>query len=272
MSCFDLEPPPPPQRPFSVLFAVWAPSTREVPRRSAPSPALRHEAIVSAARAVFALGGELVVPADPDVAPLLAAIALDFTASPTAEGDRRPRRPLTVVETGGPDPFIRSRLAPYAARGAVRYVLPLDDEVIIADDRHLPRGLRRRHAVTPELLAEHRLVGAIFISPHRDADVEMRLLQEHGVEVAVLMDTIDREDLAQSRRGPERPDAESPDSLWEQWSLRDPTLDILGDVGGDRWTEHEGQRRDRRSAVTPYAYIVQALIASWTHPPGQLAE
>ncbi len=64
-------------------------------------PAGRHEAIVALARAVFAAGGRIAVPADPGIALVLATVGLEYAAARPAERwGEEPPPPVMVVETG----------------------------------------------------------------------------------------------------------------------------------------------------------------------------
>jgi hypothetical protein len=256
--------PIPPREAFSVVLAAWPPPTDD--RRRRPGlvpPALRHEAIVAAARAVFALGGHLVVTGDSYVAPVLAAVALDYTPAHAIELVERPPALLTVIESGGHDMTLRALLAPYVHRQAARYVdvegraLELDAELVTAE-----LGGYRRHPLRPWIIDRFRPRGAIFVSPHAEAEQEIEMLAAQGVGLAVLTDTV-----------PYAEDA-------ERWSWADPTREVIGDIPLDRWKEEGGEpRRDteppeRRpddldqsrppaGVATPYAFVLQRLIARW---------
>jgi hypothetical protein len=252
-----------PREAFSVVLAAWPPPTDD--RRRRPGlvpPALRHEAIVAAARAVFAVGGHLVVTGDPYVVPVLAAVALDYTPAHAIERVERPPSLLTVVESGGPDPTLRALLAPYVHRQAARYVdvegqpLELDAELVTAEI-----GGYRRHPLRPWIVDRFRPRGAIFVTPHGEAEQEIEMLAAQGVGLAVLTDT-----------APYAEDA-------ERWSWADPTRELIGDVRLNRWEEAGelrgrdesperrqddfDQPRPQAGVAVPYAFVLQRLIASW---------
>jgi hypothetical protein len=259
----DLRPIEPTAR-FSVVLAVWPPTGAGDRRPGLVSPALRHEAIVAAARAVFALGGRLVTVGDTDVAPVLAAVALDYSPVHAMESAHRPPSPLTVIESDGRDETLRALLAPYVHRQVLQYLdaegegLELDGE----PQRTAELGEYRRHPLRSWILERFAPRGAIFIAPHGQAEEEIEMLAAKGVDVAVLADT-----------APYVGDA-------ERWRDRDPMRELIGDVPLDRWTEQGGLRRDgegahelwlehpdeprsRAGVPMPYAFVLQRLIGGW---------
>jgi hypothetical protein len=224
-----------PEGRFSIALSARPPPAVRDERSGQASPTERHDAIVGLAQAVFARGGELVVPADPDTAPLLAAVALGYASPP----------PLTVVETEGEEPILRSVLTPYMARDAVSYVGRRADP-----DVGWPRNPKamgnRRHPVTPLLVERSRnLRGAVFVSPTPESEAEIHMLVGMGtVQVAVLTATASDEELA------------------ERWRHYDPVPRLLARDGRGRRRERE--RWPHRPPVVPYAFVMQELIRRWT--------
>jgi hypothetical protein len=117
-----------PHEAFRVLLSAWPPQApwrhaeREDPRAELASATERYDAIVGLARAVFALGAQLVVPADPDIVPLVASVALDYAPLPASERREQVAAPLKVVETVRLEPQLRAALSPFMALDAVRYM------------------------------------------------------------------------------------------------------------------------------------------------------
>jgi hypothetical protein len=231
---------------FSILLAAWPPPEHYDRRPGLVSPSLRHEAIVSVARAVFAAGGELVVTGDADVTPVIAAVALDYAPQPLAERREHPRSPLAVVESGGFDPTLRALMNPYIHHDAVLY-LDADREPVERDRRWLGGELHehRRHPLTRWVIERFDPRGAIVVSPDREALGEIEMLREFDVPVAVLASTVADQQLA------------------EQFRELDPTERLIGDVRYDRWSERAPELRERPHEMVPYAFVVQRLIHEW---------
>jgi hypothetical protein len=239
--------PRPPHGGFSIALAVWSPPEEAELQRHTTSPAMRHEAIVSAARAVFALGGELVVAADPNVVPLIAAVALDYAPAPSAERMEAPRTPLTVLETAWHDDTLRTLLAPYAAHDAVTYLGPDGERVEFGRD-WASRSIGTQGARQPLLLRgvrAQRTRGAIFVSAPAEAEREIDAFEKSGIPVAVLLSTVADRDLA------------------GRWRHLDPTERLVGDLRRDRWSERADEPRGRSPDVMPFAFTLQRIVGEW---------
>ncbi len=250
-----------PHEAFSVVLAAWPPTGERDRRPGLVSPALRHEAIVAAARAVFALGGRLVVTGDPDVVPAIAAVALDYAPIHAMELLEHQPSLLAVVESGGRDDTLRALLAPYVHRRVVRYVDAEGRTLELAGELTSQLGEYRRHPLTPWIVDRFEPRGAIFVAPHGAAEEELEMLAAKGIGVAVLADTAPYADDAR------------------RWRYLDPMQEIIGDVPLDRWAEqvselrwdegldwgsdHPGQLRPRVGVAMPYAFVLQRLVARW---------
>jgi hypothetical protein len=240
-----------PRHSFAVLLSAWPPERERRRRAGIASATQRHDAIIGISRAVFALGGALVVPADPDTALVIAAVAFDYAPLPTAERRDALPAPLTVMETERDEKHLRALMTPYIALGAVQYFdrerrpIGPQPEWATLDLRSIEHV---RHSVTGDLLGMFPLSGAIFISAAPDAEREMDLLKERRVPIAVLSSTVDDPALA------------------DRWSAYDPSREMLRADRSDRWSEREPRRERRRRPVerVPYAFVVQRLILQWS--------
>ena len=242
-----------PHGAFRVLLSARAPEpsrTRapgEDRRADEASATERHDAIVGLARAVFAVGAELVVPADPDTVPLVASVALDYAPLPASERRERVASPLTVVETARLEPQLRAVLSPFMALDAVRYVDANGDPVEPDPEwaRELEESEHLRHPVTVDLVERFAPRGAVLVSPGPEAEEEIDLLHELGMRVAVIAATTrDR-------------------SSADRWRHLDPTAELLRPERRGRWSEREGARDEERRPVVPYAYLMQRMIDAW---------
>jgi hypothetical protein len=233
---------------LTVLLVADPPSPDRRP--GAESPAGRHEALVALARAVFAEGGRLAAPVDVDIALILGAVALDYSAPPVAE--RRTEAPpaqLTVMEMQ-PEALARALLAPLAARGALRYLDAEGSQVrldLIEAASEEP-GLEevRRHRVTPRMVEVTQPLAAVFISPARPAVRDLAVLREAQVRTVVFHASVLQADV----------DAELSD-------IEDPTERLLEGGRQGRWSPEQRAAEEIRP-VPPYAYLMQRLVAEWT--------
>jgi hypothetical protein len=241
---------PRPGRPgLTVLLVADPPSPDR--RLGAETPAGRHEALVALARAVFAEGGRLAAPVDVDIALVLGTVALDYSAPPVAE--RRAEAPpaqLTVMETQ-PEPLARTLLAPFAARGALRYLdaegseVPLDLTAVAAEHPGLSEV--HRHRVTPRMVEVTRPMAAVFISPARPAMQDLAVLRGAQVRTIVFHDSVLQADV----------NAELGD-------VEDPTERLLQGRPRERWSRERRPGEEEVRPVPPYPYLMQRLVAELT--------
>lgn len=244
--------PRPGRSAFTVLLVADPPPPHRRP--GAESPAGRHEAIVALARAVFAEGGQLVVPADADIALVVGTVALDYAAPPVAERrvETGPSH-LTVMEGGGFERATRVLLAPLAVRGALRYLdaegaeVRLDLSEVEAEQPGLEEV--RRHRVTSRMVEVTHPTVAVLLSPQRPAMQDVTVLRDFQVEVLVFHDSVLEADLE-----PELRDTE------------DPTQRLMRQAPGERWSRPRGP--DDVRPVPPYPYLMQRLVAEWTGRDG----
>jgi hypothetical protein len=242
--------PRPDRSGLTVLLVADPPPSHRRP--DAESPAGRHEAIVALARAVFAEGGQLAVPADADIALVVGTVALDYAAPPVAErrGQARPSH-LTVMETGGFEHATRVLLAPLAVRGALRYLDSEGDEVgldlteVEAEEPGLEEV--RRHRVTRRMVEVTRPTMAVVLSPQRPAIRDLDVLRELQVRPFVFQDSVLEADLELEP---------------ELRGMEDPTQRLLDQAPGERWSRP--RRPDDVRPVPPYPYLMQRLVAEWT--------
>lgn len=241
-----------PRAAFTILAVVGsAPKHSADGERSdeeeVAATAGRYEAVIAVARATFAVGGRIVMPADRAVAPVVASIALDYAALPATERGHVPPTPLVVADTGGYDDTLDALLEPYAARGAVtRYGAHGEEiETRRRERRELDPHGAHRHPVTDMLLERWPLAGAVYVSPDDAADDEIGRLEARGIQVAVLAldDPYERE-----RHG-----------------HRDAARRMM-EGRRRRWLPREEREKGRRPVPPPepYAYVAQRLVAGWT--------
>ncbi|HUY52612.1 MAG TPA: hypothetical protein VMV92_44070 [Streptosporangiaceae bacterium] len=221
-------------------------------RGGAEPPAARHEALVALARAVFAVGGQIVLPADADIALVIGTVALDYAQPPVAErrAEATPS-PLIVMETGAVQHSARALLAPLASRGALSYVDAGGAAVLLdpgaPSGRELPEhdeeGSRQR--VTHGMVQAMRPTAAVLISPGRSALLDLGILREHDVPTVIFRDGILEEGIAMEFGGTE-----------------DPMQRLLPEASEGRWSR--SLREPEPGQSRPYAYLMQRLVAEWT--------
>jgi hypothetical protein len=215
-----------------VLLIADSPPPR--PSLDGESPALRHEAILALARAVFAAKGTLIVPVDNDVALILATTALAYAQTPVAEG-RSMDPPLIVMETMRPEPAAREELQPLVLRGAMSYRDPEGREVGLIEQAEPDR--RFRHPVTARLLQVARPSFAVILSPSPAATDEAPQLR--GVDTYLFRSTMLDPDL--------------------QLDFPDPTDRLYDNRSGNRWSGPDGES----PGGIPYTYVMQRLVDQW---------
>jgi hypothetical protein len=170
------------QPTFTVLLVADPPPPTT--RAGGEDPAGRYEALVAFGRAAFAAGGQVALPVDTGIAPLLATLALEYAPV----GFRR----VVVMETQRPDAWARCLLAPFVARGAVD-ILGLDGQPVDLGPRadgDGPEGVDApRQPVRPELVEVSGARAAMLISPAPAALDDLDVLRRSGVRIAVLRNT-----------------------------------------------------------------------------------
>jgi hypothetical protein len=189
------------------------------------------------------------MPADRGMAPVAAAIALDYASLPAAERSMEPRFPLTVVDTAYPDDTLAQLLAPYAMRGAVQHVGPNFEPHRLEpgwENGELSPETGSRHPVTSPLLERWNPAAAIFVAPDAQASQDIELFLERGVPFTSIAHT----------------DPRTADE-WHRW-------DAAQIMSGRprRWAARDQQERPPVAEVEPYDYLMQRFIhRSQAGPP-----
>jgi len=237
------------RRDFTVLLVADSPPSE--PRNDLGTPVARQEAIISLARATFAVGGSVAVPLDVDVAPLLGTLALDYLGPRAAElrGEQAPVPRVTVMETQGSSRPARQLLAPLAARGAIRFVDSEGEDVVLEEsmEAEIDRldGVDR-HTVTASMVGVVRPALAVLINPGRRAVEDVSVLREAGVRTFTFgLEDVDDQTAA----------------LFNQLGVEDPTERLLVETTRSPWAEEEDTPRAGRDPVPPYAFLMQELVA-----------
>jgi hypothetical protein len=154
-------------------------------RSADASPAGRHEALVTLARAVFAVGGRIALPADAGVSMLIATAGLEYAPVRVAERRQAAERArVLVVETG---PVYRAAcrlLAPLVLRGVVEYrdaaSRPVLD-VVAARTPDIDPAPQPRQRVTAGLIDAMRPVRvAVLLSSARSTLADLAVLRDAG--------------------------------------------------------------------------------------------
>jgi hypothetical protein len=215
-------------------------------RTDLETPVARREALISLARATFAVGGSIAVPLDVDVAPLLGTLALDYLQPRAAEVRGEPPIPRVIVmETQLRSEPARRLFAPLAARGGIRFVDQRGEDVVLeASDEAEIWGLSdvARHMVTHSMVQVVRPTFAVLINPDRRVIDEVSILREANVPTFNFGE-----------------DEETGASFIEL-GVVDPTGRLLAGTTRSPWAE-EDLPRGARHPVPPYAYLMQRLIA-----------
>jgi len=195
-------------------------------------------AIIASATAILERGGTIVVPANTELAHLVASIALPYSEPHAAEQNRASAR-VQVVETSGDSAMARDELAPFAHRNAITYH-DAENRVV----RELPTveavpelpaetpGRRAHHPITPRLMEEFQPIGVVVVSNTLELEPELQLLRDMQVSrVAVLAPTAQSNDWARGH---------------------DPTQDMLRELGDN----------DDGGPI-PYDIVAEMLVDRW---------
>jgi hypothetical protein len=184
------------------------------------------DAIVDIARAVFARGGDLALPADDEVAPLVALVAAEYAAPARAEAERPPA-PLRVFFTGGDDEEVQRLLRPLTERGAAQVEPPGPEP--------LARSERGRHRVDSWMIERTHPVGAIVFGGAPESAEDAAVLVTSGIDTAVIGPAV-------------LPGLELGDVL-EQGAW-----DAAADLP---------YREERRDRPPPLPFVVQTVVERW---------
>jgi hypothetical protein len=240
------------RRDFTILLVADSPPSP--PRSDFGTPVARQEAIISLARATFAVGGSVAVPLDVDVAPLLGTLALDYLQPRAAELRGEPPVPrVTVMETQRSSPPARHLLAPLAARGAIRFVDSEGDEVVLEESMEAEIDQLNdvdRQRVTATMVRVVKPTFAVLIDPGRRVVEDVSVLRGAGVRTFTFgWEDVDEQTAA----------------LFNQLEVEDPTERLLVETTRSPWTEEEEEDDDTpragRDPVPPYAFLMQQLVA-----------
>ena len=218
------------QRDFTILLVADSPPS--APRRDFGTPVVRQEAIISLARATFAVGGSVAVPLDVDVAPLLGTLALDYLEPRAAElrGEPAPVPRVIVMETQRSSPPARHLLAPLAAHGAIRFVDSEGEDVELEESMQAEIDQLNdvdRHRVTASMVRVVQPAFAVLINPGKRVVEDVSVLREAGVHTFTFgWEDVDDQTAA----------------LFNQLEVEDPTERLLVDTTRSPWAEKKTPR------------------------------
>jgi hypothetical protein len=208
----------------------------------------RLDAVLSVARAAFAIGGRVVMPGDRGMSPLVAATALDYAPQRATERTTAAHVPLVVVDTQESDRTLADLLAPYVMRGAVLHVGPNGEPPSLDgwNERESDRSRRPRQPVTPRMLDAWPPDGAVFVAPELHAETEAQLLADRGIPLAAIAH-------ADGRHA-------------RHWESRDPLVGIVNERRSVR-TERDASSGTQPEAdeAQPFAFAAQLLVHLWTN-------
>jgi len=214
------------------------------------------DALVAVATAVIERGGRVIVPANDELAQLVATIGLSH-AHPHAAEQRSSGAGVEVVETGGFSETARLALAPFAHRNAITYRdvedRPVDLPGLSPEGESFPppAGPTQHHPLTSAMIDAPGLLGVIVVGNTGELDREMRLLRSIGLpHVAVL--------------------ASSPAGEMAEWAMEhDPTIRIMSATEeAERGPDIEMSAREEAQpspdiGPVPYGTVVESLIEAW---------
>lgn len=234
-----------------ATILLVADSPQRLGRPGLDTPVARREAIISLARATFAVGAAVAVPLDVDVAPLLGRLALDYVAPRVAEsrGEPAPVPLVTVMETSFTSEPARRLLAPLAARGAISLIDPEGQGVRLetsAEPEPEIAGLSdiARQPITPRMVELVHPDFAVLINPGRRMIEEVSVLR--GAQVPSF------------RFGAEDVEDRFTPSFLE---VNDPTVRLLEGTTRSPWAEEDDVPPGAHLSIPPYAYLMQRLVA-----------
>jgi hypothetical protein len=219
------------RRQFAVVLATSLPTDES---QDLTSVLMLESAAVSAARAVMALGGTVVAPADAATASMLSWVAAEYAVPPRAEVERRPDPPVVLHLAGE-----RPRSLELLERRGTIALRPADFG---------PDGRNRlgRPPVTSALLEDSRPLGAIVVSPWAEPILrELEQIRSRDLDVVIVVPRRERAVLAE-RGFPNR--------------IRE-VLEEARRLDGDREDREDPERRER--PVTPFPFVMQTLVRRW---------
>lgn len=197
------------------------------------------EATLSLCRAVAAVGGELAVPADAAIAPLVATVAAEYAAPPSAERETEPPPLVHVLMTEGHDEELELDLS--ASIHTHHWRL-----------RSEPVKPGTRQRLTAEALAELSPFATVVLggAPEIESDFGVLLEYGHGWKPAVI--------------GPTLPPALRDGEL----GGLDVVAEIMSEVEPHVFPRARDDEPRRRAAFTPYPFVMQVLVERWSHGEG----
>lgn len=232
---------------LTVLLVADGPA--EASSASAGRARGRTEAVISLARAAFAVGGTVAVPVDADVSALLGTLALDYLQPRAAELRGEPSIPrVLVMETQYQSGPARQLLAPLAVRGAIRFLDQEGRETSLETSPETElHGLSdlTRQSVTSAMIDVVQPTFAVLVGAGRRTIDEVAILQENHVQTFNFHVSQGDETIA--------------GSLIDM-GVVDPSERLLGGTTPSPWAERD-HRPDAQQPVPPYAYLMQRLVS-----------
>lgn len=230
-----------------MLVAGFPPEPEEGDPVAAPFLLEIEEALLSFGRAAFAAERQVVVPADREVAPLLASVAAEYRAPLRSEGEEGERALLGVALTGGRDGELEGELARVpgvAVLGPDGGPLEIEERARREEGTGLDSGADARHPLTLDLVAgvEPRVGVAIGWVPGRRFDTTHFLAR--GVPVETIWPTVSGD----------------PDSAWASEGSMGRVLEECGWSPRPAGEGEEGEASAEGPRWIPYPYVMQRMF------------
>jgi hypothetical protein len=199
----------------------------------------REEAILSLVEAVLASGARIAVPADPDLALLVATAALSYSALPSAEpGLVAEPAGISIYETQGENTGLRRMLVPLGRLNALRYYdeagesVRLDQYEMLHAVDDAPRETWIPQRLTNGLLERVNPLAAVVVAPDAAIVEEIGLVSRRNFPFAVLPGTGD-------------------DLIGQRYSE------------GNAFNRLAGFIRDEPTTPFPWPALLQELVTGW---------